>query len=238
MEPAKYDDPDENFLQKTKELCHENGAIFILDEIITGFRWHLNGAQTYYGVKGDLSTFGKSMGNGFAVSALIGKRELMEAGGLNYNGERVFLLSQTFGAETASLAAALETIKIYQEDDIIGYMWDIGRKLENGVRQIVQELNLDDYFTISGKPCCMVFGTNDEQKEPSQSYRTLFMQETIKRGLLMPSLIVSGAHSENDIKYTIENVGESLYVYKKALDEGIDKYLEGRSVKPVFRRYL
>lgn len=237
MEPAKYDDPDENFLQKTKELCHKNGAVFILDEIITGFRWHLNGAQAYYGVKGDLSTFGKSMANGFAVSALIGKRELMEAGGLNYEGERVFLLSQTFGAETASLAAALETIRIYKEEDVIGYMWEIGRRLEKGLRQIVRELDLEEYFTISGKPCCMVFGTNDELKKPSQPYRTLFMQETIKHGLLMPSLIVSRAHTEQDINHTIEGVGEALFIYKKALEEGIDKYLEGRSVQPVFRRY-
>lgn len=238
MEPAKYDDPEEGFLQKTKELCHKNGAIFILDEIITGFRWHLNGAQTYYGVQADLSTFGKSMANGFAVSALIGKRELMEAGGLRHDGERVFLLSQTFGAETASLAAALETIRIYKENNVIGYMWDIGRKLEQGLRNVVQELNLEEYFTISGKPCCMVFGTNDENKEPSQPYRTLFMQETIKHGLLMPSLIVSHAHSEKDIERTIVGVGEALYTYKKALNEGIEKYLEGRSVQPAFRKYV
>src|SRR5699024_2036789 len=103
MEPAKYEVPEDNFLHKVKEICHKNGALFILDEIITGFRGDLNGAQHFYNIEADLSTFGKAMGNGFPISALIGKREIMEAGGGNHSRERVFLLSQTFGAETGSL---------------------------------------------------------------------------------------------------------------------------------------
>lgn len=237
MEPAKYDDPKDSFLHKTKEICHQNGAVFILDEIITGFRWHLNGAQRYYDIQADLSTFGKAMANGFSIAALIGKKELMEAGGINHDRERVFLLSQTFGAETGSLAAALETIKVYREENVIDYMWDIGRKLEKGVRDIIAELALEGYFTISGYPCCLVFGTNDEKQQPSQPFRTLFMQETIKQGLLMPSLIVSYAHTERDIEFTLQGIGEALMVYKKALEEGVDKYLIGPSVKPVFRKY-
>ncbi|PWN08045.1 glutamate-1-semialdehyde 2,1-aminomutase [Gracilimonas sp. 8A47] len=237
MEPAKYDDPSDHFLHRVRDLCHEHGALFILDEIITGFRWHLNGAQAYYNIQADLSTFGKAMGNGFSVAALIGKRELMEAGGLRHDGERVFLLSQTYGAETGSLAAALETIKIYREEPVIETLWARGRQLESGLRSIIDELSLHDYFTISGKPCCLVFGTNDENKQPSQPFRTLFMQEAIKQGLLLPSLIVSYAHTEKDIERAIEGIGEALVVYKKAIHEGIDKYLHGKSVQPVFRKY-
>jgi len=237
MEPAKYEDPEDYFLHKTKEICHQHGAVFILDEIITGFRWHLNGAQTYYDIQADLSTFGKAMANGFSVSALIGKRELMEAGGLSHDKERVFLLSQTFGGETGSLAAALETIKIYKEENVVDYIWKIGRKLEKGILNIIEELNLEGYFTLSGHPCCLVFGTNDDDFQPSQSFRTLFMQETIKRGLLMPSLIVSYAHTENDIEFTLNGIKEALVVYKRALEEGIDNFLLGPSVKPVLRKY-
>jgi glutamate-1-semialdehyde 2,1-aminomutase len=173
--------------------------------------------QYFYDIEADLSTFGKAMANGFPVSALIGKRELMEAGGNNHNKERVFLLSQTFGAETGSLAAALETIRVYQDKNVVDYLWDIGRKLERGISEIINELNLKGYFTISGYPCCMVFGTNDQNKQHSEAYRTLFMQETIKRGLLMPSLIVSYAHTEADIEFTLERIGEALIIYKKAL---------------------
>jgi len=237
MEPAKYEDPEDHFLHKTRELCHQHGALFVLDEIITGFRWHLNGAQAYYDIQADLSTFGKAMANGFSISALIGKREIMEAGGLHTDRERVFLLSQTFGAETGPLAAAIETIRIYREENVVGYLWDIGRKLERGVRNLIKEMDLEGYFTLAGHPCCLVFGTNDADKNPSQPFRTLFMQETIKRGLLMPSLIVSKAHTDRDIDITLQGINGALEVYKKALEEGIDRYLVGPSVQPVFRKY-
>jgi glutamate-1-semialdehyde 2,1-aminomutase len=237
MEPAKEDDPVENFLHKVKDLCHKNGTVFILDEMITGFRWHINGAQKYYDIQADLSTFGKAMGNGFPVSALIGKRDIMELGGFNHKKERVFLLSLTHGAETGSLAAAKETIKIYKERDIIGYMWSIGKKLEEKVNTLIDEMNMRDFFFLRGKPCCMVYGTKDAGKKPSQPFRTLFIQETMKHGLLMPSLIVSSAHTDEDVDRTIEGIGEALIVYKKALAEGIEKYLCGRPVQPVFRQY-
>jgi glutamate-1-semialdehyde 2,1-aminomutase len=88
---------------------------------------------------------------------------------------------------------------------------------------------------VAGKPCCLVYGTRDQEKKPSQPFRTLFLQETIKRGLLMPSLIVSYSHQDEDIDRTVEAIHEALAVYRKALDEGIEKYLQGRSVKPVYR---
>ena len=237
MEPAKYGPPKDDFLHRTKELCHKHDAVFILDEIITGFRWHLNGAQRFYDIQADLSTFGKAMGNGFPVSALIGKRELMEAGGIHHNRERVFLLSQTFGGETGSLAAALETIRIYREEKVVDYMWNIGRKLKQGIAEIIEDLQLGGYFTISGYPCCLVFGTNDQHKQHSEKFRTLFMQETIKRGLLMPSLIVSYAHTDADIEFTLEGVQEALKVYKKALQQGVTEYLEGPPEQPTLRKY-
>lgn len=237
MEPAKYEDPEDSFLHKTKEICHRHGAIFILDEIITGFRWHLNGAQKYYNIQADLSTFGKAMANGFSISALIGKQELMEAGGFHHTKERVFLLSQTFGAETGPMAAALKTLQIYREEDVVGYLWEVGNILKKGIRNIIRELDLEGFFTISGHPCCMVFGTNDSNQQPSQPFRTLFMQETIKHGLLMPSLIVSYAHTKKDVEFTFNGMREALIVYKKALEEGVEKYLVGPSEQHVFRKY-
>jgi glutamate-1-semialdehyde 2,1-aminomutase len=237
MEPAKEDDPVDNFLHNVRELCHKNGAVFILDEMITGFRWHLNGGQKYYNITPDLSTFGKAMANGFPVSALVGKKEIMELGGSNHSGEKVFLLSLTHGGETASLAAARETIRVYREHDVIRHLWDAGCSLARELNKTVAELKLDEYFVLRGKPCCMVYGTKDNDGKPSQPFRTLFIQETIKRGLLMPSLIVSYAHSQQDIEKTVEGVSEALYVYRKALDEGIDKYLKSRSVKPAIRKF-
>jgi glutamate-1-semialdehyde 2,1-aminomutase len=237
LEAEKYDAPEDNFLHKLKELCHKNGALFILDEMITGFRWHLGGAQKKFNIVPDLSTFGKALGNGFAISALTGKREFMELGGLHHKKERVFLISTTHGAENHALAATLATIKFYKEHDVIGHLWEQGRKLEEGVMKSVRELNLEEYVSIIGPHCCSVYTTKDQDKKPSQPYRTLFIQETMKRGLLMPSSIVSYSHSDKDIQDTVERIHESLIVYKKALNEGIEKYLEGKPVQPVFRKY-
>lgn len=237
LEAEKYDPPKDNFLHKLKEICHKNGTVFILDEIITGFRWDLGGAQKKYNIVPDLSTFGKAMGNGFAISALAGRRELMELGGLNHKKERVFLLSTTHGAENHALAATIANIKFYKENNVIQVLYAQGKKLADGVNKVSSELKLNDYVSIIGPDCCSVYTTKDHDKKPSQPFRTLFLQETMKRGLLMPSSIVSYSHTDNDIEQTIEKIAETLVIYKKALNEGIEKYLVGKPVQPVFRKY-
>lgn len=237
LEAATAVEPVNGFLEGVRKLCSENGSILILDEMITGFRWHIGGAQKYYGIVPDLSTFGKAIGNGFAVSALVGKREIMELGGLFHGKDRVFLLSTTHGAENHSLAAALKTIEIYREKEVVSFLWQQGQKLAEGINKIARQIGVDDFFQVIGKPCNLVYVTRDQEKNPSQVFRALFLQETIKRGLLMPSLVVSFSHRDEDITRTIEAVGESLEVYARALRDGADKYLVGRPVKPVFRTY-
>ena len=236
LEAEKDTPPAKGYLQDVRRLSNEHGTVFILDEMITGFRWHLGGAQAYYDVVPDLSTFGKALGNGFAVSALAGKREIMRLGGIDHERERVFLLSYTHGAETHALAAAREVIRTYKTEPVIESLWEKGTCLQKGVQKIVAELKLGDYFKLLGRPCNLVYGTLGETKQPSQPFRTLFLQETIKRGIIVPSFVISYSHSADDITRTIEAVSEALLVYRQALDEGIDKYLVGRPVKPVFRR--
>ena len=237
LEAHKYDEPVDNFLHKLRDLCHKNGAIFILDEMITGFRWHINGAQKKFNIIPDLSTWGKAMGNGFAISAVTGKREIMELGGLCHNKERVFLLSTTHGAETHSMAAAIATMRFYKQHNAIERLYEQGTKLEVGIMKAVRDLNIQGKFEVVGPPCCSVYNSYDQNNQPSQPFRTLFMQETMRRGLLMPSTIISYSHSDADIIETVEKIHEALVVYKKALAEGLDKYLEGRSVQPVWRKY-
>jgi glutamate-1-semialdehyde 2,1-aminomutase len=237
LEAEKYDPPKDNFLHELKRIAHENGALFILDEMITGFRWHLGGAQKKYDIVPDLSAFGKALGNGFAISALAGKSDIMELGGLDHAKERVFLMSTTHGAENHALAAALATMKYYKENPVIETLYEQGRKLAEGVNRASGELGLRDHVSIIGPDCCSVYTTRDQDKKPSQPFRTLFLQETMKRGLLMPSSIVSYSHSDKDIEQTVERISEALVVYKKALNEGIKKYLVGDPVKPVFRKY-
>lgn len=235
MEAETTEPPAPGYLQGAIDLCHQHGALFVLDEMITGFRWHNGGAQTLYGIEPDLSTFGKGIGNGFAVSALVGKPQIMELGGLRHDQERVFLLSTTHGAETHSLAAAMATMRTYQEQDVIGHMHRKGEQLAAGVRQVAAELGIEPYFQVAGRACNLIFVTRDAKEERSQVFRTLFMQETIRRGLLMPSFVISYAHGDRDVERTIEGVAGALLVYRRALEDGPDRYLVGRPVKPVFR---
>jgi glutamate-1-semialdehyde 2,1-aminomutase len=237
LEGEKMDPPLDNFLHKLRDLCHKNGAIFILDEMITGFRWHLGGAQKKFNIVPDLSSWGKALGNGFAISALAGKREIMDLGGLRHDKKRVFLLSTTHGAETHAMAAAIATIKFYKENNVIETLYEQGKKLEDGVMKASRDLNLQDKVAILGPPCCSVYTSRDQNNQPSQPFRTLFIQETMKRGLLMPSSIVSYSHSDADIAETVEKIHEALVIYKKALNEGVEKYVTGRSIQPVWRKY-
>lgn len=237
LEPEKYDPPVDDFLNKAKEICHKNGALFILDEMITGFRWHNGGAQKLYNIDPDLSTFGKALGNGFSIAALAGKREFLDLGGIYHKKERVFLNSTTHGAETHALAAAIATINFYQENDVIGVLYEQGRKLKEGVNKASRDLGIEDKVSIIGPDCGSVYTTRDQEGNPSQPFRTLFIQEQMKRGLLMPSSIVSYSHSDIDIAVTVERLHDAMIVYKKALDEGVEKYLDGRPVAPVWRKY-
>lgn len=228
LEPAKYDDPKDNFLHEVQRLCRENGAVFVLDEMITGFRWHNGGAQKHYGIVPDLCTFGKALANGFSVSALLGKREIMELGGLYHDRQRVFLLSTTHGAEMPALAAAIATMRVYQNEPVIEHLWRQGESLRKGAEQVIARHGLQNQISIIGKPCCMVFGTKDPDGKPSQEFRTLFLQETIKRGILMTTLIMSYSHSDEDIEKTVDAIDGALGVYKKAMNDGVEKYLVGR----------
>ncbi|MBS0375249.1 MAG: glutamate-1-semialdehyde 2,1-aminomutase [Proteobacteria bacterium] len=237
LEPARTEEPRDGFLQALLELCHRNGALLVLDEMITGFRWHNGGAQHVYGVTPDLASFGKALGNGFALSALAGRRDLMERGGLHTSRERVFLLSTTHGAETHALAAGLAVMSTYRSEPVVETLYARGQQLRAGIERVTAELGLQRHVPISGRPCCLFFGTLDADLKPSQPFRTLFLQEMIERGILAPSFVVSYSHSSADIERTIEAAGEALWVYRKALEEGVEKYLRGPPVKPVYRRF-
>ncbi|HEX6707577.1 MAG TPA: glutamate-1-semialdehyde 2,1-aminomutase [Albitalea sp.] len=237
LEAEKETAPAPGFLDGVRALCDRHGAVLILDEMITGFRWHQGGAQAHYGIRPDLSTFGKALGNGFSVSALTGRRELMQLGGVDHDRERVFLLSTTHGAETHGLAAALATMRVYQTEPVIETLWQRGRRLADGLREAARHAGVAEQVPILGQPCCLVFGSRDADGQPSQPFRTLLMQELIQRGVLATSLVVNYSHTEADIDQTIAAFAAAFEVYRRALDDGIAKHLRGRPVKPAIRRF-
>jgi glutamate-1-semialdehyde 2,1-aminomutase len=238
LEPSRGDDPVDGFLHEVQRLCREKGALFILDEMITGFRWHAAGAQKLYGIEPDLSAFGKALGNGFSVSALTGKREYMRLGGLEHTDRpRVFLLSTTHGAETHALAAAIATMRTYQNEPVIEHLHRQGTKLREGIGEAARRHGVDGHFKVVGRSCCLAYATLDPNGKPSQAYRSLFLQETIRRGVLMPSLVVSYTHDDAAVMKTIEAVDGALAVYAQALESGTNRFLVGRPSQVVFRRY-
>lgn len=238
MEPATGAHPSEGYLQQVKDLCHKNGTILIFDEMITGFRWHLQGAQTYYGVEPDLCTFGKGMANGFSMAAVAGKREFMNVGGIKELGmERTFLTSTTHGGEMAPLGAFIKAIEIYKRDNVVEHLWSYGEQLINGMNAIANELGVADFFQAVGVPCSPNYITKDKTGAGSMAFRTLYSQEMIKNGVLMPWIAISLAHGKEELEYTLEAVRKALEVYAKALEDGYEKYLQGAVIKPVFRRF-
>lgn len=229
---------ENNFLHQVRKLTEQNGTLMILDEMITGFRWNINGAQSKYNIFPDLCTFGKAMANGFAVAALGGKRQVMKLGGIEEPGaERLFLTSTTHGAEMSALGAFIKTVEIIKRDNVIEHYWNYGKKLMDSMNQIAKDLNINEYFYVEGYPCSPVYVTKDKKGNVSMPFRTLFAQEMIKSRILMPYIAISFAHKENELAITLDAVTNALVVYKNALQNGIDNLLESDIIKPVFRQF-
>lgn len=236
LEAATGLEPPPGYLQGVVDLAHKHGALVIFDEMITGFRWSLHGAQSVYGVTPDLSTFGKGIGNGFSVSALAGKREYMERGGLNTSDERVFLLSTTHGAEGHSLAALRAVIAVHRAEAVSDRLHEIGERLAGSIRAVLADHGLAEHIVVKGRACNLVFATLDQAGEPSQAFRTLLMRQLIRYRVLAPSFVVSTAIDSKDIERTVDAVRGAAVIYNQALDHGDPTpWLGGRPVRPVFR---
>ena len=238
LEPVSFIEPSDGFLEKLKTLCEKNGALLIFDEVVSGFRFDLGGAQKMIGVTPHLSAFGKAMANGFSVSALVGQREFMRLGGITHEQERVFLLSTTHGGETHSIAASIACINEIRKQNAIQHFWDAGKALMDGVRQAAKEVDAEKYVSISGYSVKPAFGFKDETGQISMAARTLFMQETVARGLLMPYVVPGFAHKKEDIDFAVACIKDALTVMKAAAeDKGMAAAIEGPIVKPVFRKF-
>ena len=231
--------PNENFLHEVQNLCHKNGAVFILDEMITGFRWHLNGAQKQFNIAPDISTFGKAMANGFAVAALTGKKEIMQLGGiLNEGSERVFLTSTTHGAEMGALGAFLKTMEVLENENVVEHFWSYGKKLMDGFNSIAADLGIENQFYFEGYPCSPSYTTKDKTGNVSLALRTLFSREMLKRKVMMPWVGLCYMHRDEELQITLDAGREALKIYSQALNDGTEKYLEGSNIiKPVFRKF-
>lgn len=226
-----------HFLKEVGYLCKKNKIVFILDEMITGFRWDIKGAQEFFNVKPDLSTFGKAMANGFSVSAVCGIKKIMTLGSIEKKGqERVFLLSTTHGAEMSSLGAFDKTLDILKKKNVIKSIWSYGAKLILEANKISKSLKIEKNFYFEGPACSPIYYCRNKKLDFCMELRTLFIQEMLKNGVLMPWVSISYMHKEKEFKKTIRAIEKSLIIYKKYLN-GNKELLMGNSIKPVFRKY-
>lgn len=177
------------------------------------------------------------MANGFSVAALGGRRDIMDMGGLTPGKERVFLISTTHGAEMSSLGALVETINVYKELNVTDHIWEMGKKLVSGLNNIAAEYSLQDYFYTEGADCSPNFVVCGKDKKPSLEYRTVFCQELIKAGILMPYIAIAYEHTDKEIDVTLEAVRKAMKVYSDALNGDVSQFIIGNVIKPVFRKY-
>ena len=241
MEPVKFDPPKDDFLHKVAALCKERGVILILDEMITGFKWGLTGAQNYYDVKPDISTWGKGIANGFSACALTGRADIMELGGIRREGDdKLFLISTTHGAETTGLAAMIATIEAFKQHNMIENNWARGATLKQRLEQIVHKHELEDALQLLGYPCLFALVCRSPAGVPDDAYRTLMMQEMIARGVLFQGLFYpTWSHQQAEMDHLAMAFDESCAVYRKAIETGTtDGLLIGRAAKAVFRKKI
>jgi glutamate-1-semialdehyde 2,1-aminomutase len=241
MEPVKFDPPQGGFLQKVAELCRANGVVFILDEMISGFKWGLKGAQHYFDVKPDLSTWGKGVANGFSACALTGRADIMELGGIRSSGaDKLFLISTTHGAETIGLAAMIATIDEFERHGMIESNWERGEDLRGRLNNVIAHHGLSNALEVKGEACLLALICRNAQGVPDDAYRTLMMQEMIARGVLFQGLFyTTWSHQDTELDEIVAAFDESSAIYRQAIESGsCSEHLIGPPARPVFRKRI
>jgi glutamate-1-semialdehyde aminotransferase/spore coat polysaccharide biosynthesis protein SpsF (cytidylyltransferase family) len=230
MEPMNFVEPTQGFLAGVKELAHKHGALLVFDEICTGFHFGLGGVQKLFGVTPDLACFGKAMGNGFPISCVLGRADVM----------RIFseiFFSFTFAGEVASMAAAMKVLDILESTDALARLEANGRTLQDAVNTMASEAGLAARIKAMGRSQWSLLKFSEENGTDSPLLRNLFQQEAVKRGvLLLATHNMTAAHEISAIQQTLEAYSEVFKTLADWLqDSDPARFLEGPMSQPVFR---
>jgi len=231
MEPVGVIEPKPGFLEGVRDLARREGALLIFDEILTGFRLSMGGAQAYFGVEPDLACFGKAIANGLPLSALMGKREIMT------KLEEVFF-SFTFGGETLSLAAALATLRKLEIKKVPEHLWQQGGRLQDGFRVLARRFKLEEHLECEGLPPRTVVNFRGRDSQESLAMKSVFQQECMKRGVLFPgSQMLSLRHGQSEVDFILRVYAASMEILADTLKKGNwSDVLEAEPIQPVFRQ--
>lgn len=233
LEPIQAEGPKNGFLEELKKIVHANGAILIFDEVVSGFRYALGGASELYKVTPDLAAIGKGMGNGLSISAVVGRKELLEL----IETKNVFI-STTFGGETLSIAGALEAIKILEQSGTYEKIWNLGTMMLNGLKSLIQQNGLEKVISVSGlAPHCGVTceGVGTLNYLDIQS---VYQQKMTENGILTLGINnLNLSHTEKEIQKFLDSAEQAMIDIKKAIaQDSLEGILKGGKVNPVFKR--
>ena len=231
LEPFIYDAPKDNFLHEVARLCKENGTLLIFDEMWTGFRIAVGGAQEYFGIKADLAVFSKACANGMPIALLTGRRDVMQL-----FEQEVFFFT-TFGGEALSLAATVATIREMREKNVPAALAAQGKKLKDGYNALAAELGLAPYTKCYGYDCRTLVTFDPSAGNPLE-VKAFVQQELFKRGIMWSaSHNMSFSHTDEDIAKTLAAYREVLTLLKDAIEkQDVAARLEGEPVEAVFRK--
>ena len=234
LEPIQSNGPKEGYLETVKELTHKYGAILIFDEVVSGFHYALGGAQEMFGVSPDLVSFGKGMANGYPISAVAGRRDLME------QIEKGVFVSTTFGGDSISMAASLATIKILERPGFYEHITKIGTMLHDGIQERIDKFNLNDVLAVSGLPqhCGVAF-----EGHGSLDYldvQSVYSQTILQEGIFQFAIYFLNAHhTEKEAERYLDATDKAFVLIKEAVDkDSLDGILVGGKVDPVFKRNI
>lgn len=234
LEPIQSNGPKEGYLDKVKEMAHKYGAILVFDEVVSGFHYALGGAQEIFDVSPDLVAFGKGMANGYPISAIAGRKDLLE------QIEQGVFISTTFGGDSIALAASLATLKILEQPGYYEHITKIGMMIRDGIQEKIDRYDLNGILAVSGLPahCGLTF-----EGHGSLSYldiQSVYSQTMIQNGILVFAIyFLNSHHKENEAQAYLDATDKAFALIKKAIDEdSVDGILLGGKVDPVFKRNI
>lgn len=230
LEPMNLVEPTPGFLQGVKDLAHKHGALLIFDETVTGFRYAIGGAQQLFGVTPDLATFGKGLANGYPVSAVAGRSDVMRL------MEEVFF-SFTFGGETLSLAAALATMQKLEREPVIETIYRQGKTIIKELQAIILESDAGDFLGVAGNPTWSFFTIKDSGNYSMWQIKTLFLQEMFARGILtIGTHNMSYSHSDDELRQLVQAYAQVVPMLTGAVRSGtLEAALRCEPLEPLFK---
>lgn len=207
---AKMEEPKENFLQKVKDLAKKYGAVLIYDEIRTGFRMSMGGAQKYYGVTPDLAVFGKAIANGYPIGAVTGRKEIMKM------VESEVFISSTFFPNSLSYIAALKTIEMLERDNVLEEVWEKGRYFMEKTNALLEKY--DAGAELSGIPPMSFITFKKNESKSYKNKRVDFYTHLIRKGVFLQPYhhgYICYRHTQKDLDYTVKAIEEALIYLKE-----------------------